>query len=165
MLFDNPSLQRVLTPLQKNLEKLGIQLNFRIVDFALAKKRLDTFDFEMTSIAVGSSPTPGKDLNDMFESASATREGNLNYWGIQDKAVDILLAQIVAAPSRKLLAANVRALDRIFAHGYYAIPNWYSPSYRVAFKDKNFQRPSVIPKYYGAQNWVMSTWWAAPEQK
>ncbi len=164
MLFDNPSSQRVLTPFQKSLEKLGIKLNFRIVDFALAKKLLDTYDFEMTSVAFGSSPTPGKDLSDMFESASATREGNLNYWGIQDKAVDKILTQIVAAPSRKELAANVRALDRIFAHGYYAIPNWYSPSYRVAFNDRKFQRPSKIPKYYGAQNWVMSSWWATPVQ-
>jgi microcin C transport system substrate-binding protein len=165
MLFDNPSLQRVVTPYQKNLEKLGIRLKFRIVDYALSKKRLDTFDFEMTSVAYGSSPTPGKDLKDLFESASATREGNLNLWGIQDKAVDRLLEQIVSAPSRKELAAAVRALDRVLAHGYYAIPNWYSPSYRVAFKANNFQRPDTVPKYYGAQDWAISTWWATPQQK
>jgi microcin C transport system substrate-binding protein len=165
MLFDNASLIRVVTPYQKNLEKLGIRLNFRVVDYALAKKRLDTFDFDMTSVAYGSSPTPGKDLKDLFESASADREGNLNLWGVKDKAVDRLLEQIVSAPSRKELAAAVRALDRVLAHGYYAIPNWYSPSYRLAFKANNFARPEIIPKYYGAQDWAISTWWATTTQK
>jgi microcin C transport system substrate-binding protein len=165
MLFDNPSLQRIMTPYQKNLEKLGVRLNFRIVDYALSKKRLDTFDFEMTSVAYGSSPTPGKDLKDLFEAASATREGNLNLWGIQDPAVDRLLEQIVGAKTRDDLAAAVRALDRVLAHGYYAIPNWYSPSYRVAFKAKNFLRPERVPKFYGAQDWAISSWWAAAQQK
>jgi microcin C transport system substrate-binding protein len=165
MLFDNPSLQRLLTPYQKNLEKLGVRLEFRIVDYALLKKRLDTFDFDMTSVAYGSSPTPGKDLKDLFESASATTQGNLNLWGIEDKAVDRLLEQIVGAPSRAELAAAVRALDRVLAHGYYAVPNWYSPSYRVAYKAHNFVRPDKVPKYYGAQDWAISTWWTSAAQK
>jgi microcin C transport system substrate-binding protein len=162
MLFDNPSLQRLLTPYQKNLEKLGIRLNFRIVDYALSKKRLDVFDFDMTSIALGTSATPGASLKDLFGSESANREGNLNLWAVKDPAVDRLVENIERATSRPALAAAVRALDRVLAHGYYAVPNWYSASYRVAYKARNFQRPSVIPKYYEVQNWVNTTWWSTP---
>ncbi len=160
MLFDSPSLQRVLTPYQKNLDKLGIKMTFRIVDYALLKKRLDIFDFDMTSIAVGTSATPGGDLKDMFGSESAKREGNLNLWGVQDPAVDRLIEHIERAPSRAALSAAVRALDRVLAHGYYAVPNWYSPSYRVAYKARVLARPSVMPKYYAAQSWANATWWA-----
>jgi microcin C transport system substrate-binding protein len=162
MLFDNGSLQRLLTPYQKNLEKLGIKMNFRIVDYALSKKRLDVFDFDMTSIALGTDATPGPNLKDLFGSESATREGNLNLWAVQDRAVDRLIENIERAPSRVALAAAVRALDRVLAHGHYAVPNWYSASYRVAYKARSFQRPPVIPKYYAVQNWVNATWWATP---
>jgi microcin C transport system substrate-binding protein len=162
MLFDNASLQRVLNPYQKNLEKLGIRMNFRIVDFALSKKRLDLFDFDMTSVAYGSGAIPGGNLKDVYGSESATREGNLNLWGVQDKAVDRLIEQIERAPSYAQLRGAARALDRVLAHGYYAVPNWYSPSYRLAFKAREFDRPKQPPKYYGAQSWVLGTWWARP---
>jgi microcin C transport system substrate-binding protein len=162
MLFDNPSSQRVLNPYQKNLEKLGIRMNFRIVDFALSKKRLDKFDFDMTSVAYGSSAIPGGNLKDVYGSESATREGNLNLWGIEDKAVDRLIEHIERAPSYAQLRGAARALDRVLAHGYYAVPNWYSPSYRLAFKVREFDRPKQPPKYYGVQSWALSTWWARP---
>ena len=161
MLFDNPSLQRVLTPYQKNLEKLGIVLRFRIVDYALAKERLDRFDFDMTSVAYGSSAIPGGSLKDVYGSASADREGNLNLWGVRDKAVDKLIENIERATSYPRLRGAARALDRVLGHGYYAVPNWYSPSYRLAFKAREFRRPENPPKYYGIQNWALSTWWSA----
>ncbi|RYF64659.1 MAG: ABC transporter substrate-binding protein, partial [Comamonadaceae bacterium] len=49
-LNDQPSLIRVATPYQTALQKLGIALTFRTVDFSLAQQRMDTFDFEMTSV-------------------------------------------------------------------------------------------------------------------
>jgi microcin C transport system substrate-binding protein len=49
-LNDQPSLVRIVAPLQKSLEKLGIQLKYRAVDFSLSKQRMDNFDFEMTSL-------------------------------------------------------------------------------------------------------------------
>ena len=164
MLFDNSSLQRVLTPYQKSLGKLGITLRFRIVDFALAKERLDAFDFDMTSVAYGSSSIPGGSLKDVYGSDSADRQGNLNLWGVRDKAVDKLIEEIERATSYARLRGAARALDRVLGHGYYAVPNWYSPAYRLAFKGRAFQRPEAPPKYYGIQNWVLTTWWSATPQ-
>ena len=164
MLFDNSSLQRVLTPYQKSLGKLGITLRFRIVDFALAKERLDAFDFDMTSVAYGSSSIPGGSLKDVYGSESADRQGNLNLWGVRDKAVDKLIEEIERATSYARLRGAARALDRVLGHGYYAVPNWYSPAYRLAFKGRAFQRPEAPPKYYGIQNWVLTTWWSAAPQ-
>ncbi len=159
MLFDQPSLIRIIGPFQKNLEKLGIRMKFRIVDYALLKKRLDVFDFDMTSVAFSSSSTPGTDLRDVYSSASAGRTGNLNYWGITDPVVDALVENIIAAKTRAQLATGVRALDRVLGHGYYAVPNWYAPTYRVAYKGNAFERPAKMPDFYSAQSWISSVWW------
>ncbi len=160
MLFDQASLVRVLGPFQKNLEKLGIRMKFRIVDYALLKKRLDVFDFDMTSTAMGSSSTPGTDLRDVYSAASADRTGNLNLWGVRDPVVDALVEAIIAAKTRAQLASGVRALDRVLGHGYYAVPNWYSPSYRVAYKGNAFARPKTMPDYYSAHSWITGVWWS-----
>jgi microcin C transport system substrate-binding protein len=162
MLFDNASLQRLLNPYQKNLEKLGIRMNFRIVDFALSKKRLDLFDFDMTSVAYGSGAIPGGNLKDVYGSESAKREGNLNLWGLENPAVDRLIEQIERGKSYVQLRGAARALDRVLAHEHIAVSNWYSPSYRLAFDALAFDRPKQPPKYYGIQNWLLSTWWAQP---
>jgi len=165
MLFDNASLQRVLTPYQKNLAKLGINLRFRIVDFALAQERLDRFDFDMTSVAYGSGSIPGGGLKDVYGSNAAEHNGTLNLWGVKDAAVDRLIEQIERAPSYAQLRGAARALDRVLGHGWYAVSNWYAPTYRLAYKARAFQRPEKPPKYYGIQNWVLTMWWAAAKPK
>lgn len=158
-LFDQASLVRVLTPYQVSLAKLGVNLKLRVVDAALAKKRTDAFDFDMTSIALGSGALPGSDLKDLFAAESARTVGNLNYWGIQDAAVDVLLEKIVAANTRADLAAAVRSLDRVLAHGHYGVHNWFSPVYRAAIAARKFGYPQP-PPYYGLESWAIGAWWA-----
>ena len=43
---------RVVSPWARNLEKLGIQLNQRAVDFALCQQRLSKFEFDITAIGL-----------------------------------------------------------------------------------------------------------------
>jgi microcin C transport system substrate-binding protein len=50
-LNDQPSLIRIVGPFQKALEKLGIELIYRVVDFSLSKQKMDAFDFEVTTLA------------------------------------------------------------------------------------------------------------------
>jgi microcin C transport system substrate-binding protein len=64
-----------------------------------------------------------------------------------------------------VLCAYVCTLDRVLAHGNYAVPNWYSSSYRVAYKVRALARPAVMPKYYAAQSLASATWWATSADK
>ena len=50
---------RVVTPWIRNLTKLGIELKFRPVDFALYQQRLRSFDFDIVSLAYGGTNNPG----------------------------------------------------------------------------------------------------------
>ena len=161
-LSDQPSQVRVVTPFQKALEKLGIQLTFRQVDFALAKQRMDAFDFEMSSERIPGSTAPGGELLERFGSQAAKTPGSSNAWGIADPAVDALLKKVVQAHTRDELRTALRALDRVLGHGYYSVPHYYGSAFLIGYRPGRFQLPATIPPYYDAHNWAMSTWWASP---
>jgi microcin C transport system substrate-binding protein len=164
-LNDQPSLIRTLTPFQKALEKLGIQVVYRQVDFALSRQRMDNFEFEMTSLRLPGMVAPGTDLLELWGSKAADIKGSSNYWGIRDPAVDALLQKVVTARTRAELATAMRALNRVLSHGHYSIPQYYGSDFLVGFRQRRFVLPPAIPPYYDVHNWAMATWWATPENQ
>ncbi|MBT2299922.1 ABC transporter substrate-binding protein [Variovorax paradoxus] len=164
-LNDQPSLIRVVTPLQTALLKLGIQMSFRTVDFSLSQQRMDNFDFEMTSVRLPGTTAPGGELLEFFGSKAAATHGSSNIWGIADPAVDALLQKVVGATTRPELGAAMRALDRVLSHGYYSVPQYYGDAFLIGYRPRPFVLPDVIPPYYQADAWAMSTWWASPSNK
>ena len=164
-LSDQPSLIRVVGPFQKALEKLGITLVYRVVDFSLSKQKMDAFDFELTTMRLPGSTAPGGELIERFGSEAAKTPGSSNVWGIADPAVDALLQKIVSATTRPELSAATRALDRVLTHGHYSVPQYYGDAFLIGYRPGQFVLPSVIPPYYDAGNWAMSTWWASGKNK
>jgi microcin C transport system substrate-binding protein len=161
-LNDQPSLVRVATPFQTALQKLGIQMSFRTVDFSLAQQRMENFQFEMTTTRLPGSTAPGGELLEMFGSKAAATPGSSNIWGIADPAVDALLQKVVTATTRPELAAAARALDRVLSHGHYSVPQYYGDAFLIGYRPKPFVLPPTIPPYYQPDTWAMSTWWASP---
>jgi len=155
---DQGSMSRIISVYVRNLQKLGIQVNQRTADFALIQRRMQEFDFEMTTSNLGAFTSPGNELFDMYSSAAADENGSSNMWGLKDPAVDKLVAAVVAATTWKDLVAASRALDRVLLHKYIAVPHWYSGTHRVAYRNR-FGIPDVVPKYYQADGYVISTWW------
>ena len=161
LLNDQPSLIRVATPFQTALQKLGIQMNFRTVDFSLAQQRMESFDFEMTTLRIPGSTAPGGELLELFGSKAAATHGSSNIWGIADPAVDALLQKVVGATTRPELGAAVRALDRVLSHGYFSVPQYYGDTFLIGYRPRPFVLPPVIPPYYQPDTWALSTWWAS----
>lgn len=151
---------RVVTPYLQQLEKLGMRCSYRVVDFALLQKRMDVFDFDITSIRTVGSEAPGSELKDRFTSAAAGTEGSANLTGVRDPAVDALVEEATAAATRPQLVARLRALDRVLRFGHYSVPAWYSSSFRISYRAGKFGEPSVPPKYFQAESWVIATWWS-----
>ena len=164
-LNDQPSLIRVVGPFQKALEKLGITLTYRVVDFSLSKQKMDAFDFEVTTARLPGSTAPGGELIERFGSDAAKTPGSSNIWGIADPAVDALLQKIVTATTRPDLSAATRALDRVLTHGHYSVPQYYGDAFLIGYRPGQFVLPAVIPPYYQADTWAMSTWWASAKNK
>lgn len=159
MLLVNRGFERVIAPYAKNLERLGVRLNYRTVDTSLYQQRVDNFDFDALVQVWPQSPSPGNEQSGNWGSASADQPGSNNLLGLKDPVVDALLAKLVYAPDRAALVTAAHALDRVLLWGDYVVPNWYSPVHRLAWRNR-FAHPQTLPLYYQPIDWVISSWWA-----
>jgi len=159
-LDNSGSMGRVVTPFAKNLEKLGIKVQYKVIDFALLQKRMDVFDFDIVSNRTVGSEAPGTELLERFGSKSADIEGSGNVLGLKDQAVDALLDKVVSANTRSELVTRLRALDRVLRHGHYVVPHWYGAVHRVSWRSAAFDRPVNLPRYYQPEALVTSVWWS-----
>lgn len=161
-LDSNESGVRVIAPWQRNLEKLGIQLTFRPVDFALYQQRLQKFQFEISSLAYLGTHTPGQEFVDLFGSKAADQEDSGNLSGIKSPAVDALLAKMTGARTKAELLPACRALERTISHLHILIPQWTAGTHRIAYNAWRLQLPPTMPPYAPGEAWAIDSWWAKP---
>lgn len=161
-LDSNEAGARVVTPWARNLEKIGVKLNFRPVDFALYQQRLQKFDFDITSIAYAGTQNPGQEFVDLFGSKAATQEDSGNLSGIQSPVVDALIQRMTGAKSQAALIPACRALDRVIAHSHLLVPQWSAATHRIAYNAWRLDKPAVMPPYAPGEGWAIDTWWAKP---
>jgi microcin C transport system substrate-binding protein len=159
-LDSNEAGARVVTPWIRNLEKLGITLRYRAVDFALFQQRIQTFDFDLMSIAFQGTHNPGQEYADMFGSEAAKTPDSGNYAGVSSPAVDALIARMTGARTKAELLPACRALERVIAHSHYLVPQWTAGTHRMAYNQKRLARPDVVPPYFQGEAWAIDTWWA-----
>jgi microcin C transport system substrate-binding protein len=151
---------RTISPWMRNLEKLGIELRFVSVDFALYQQRLDKFQFDITTINFPGTANPGQQLADIFGSKAADTEASGNYMGVKNPAVDALVAAAAGAKSKAELLPACRALDRVIMHSHYLVPQWSLSAHRMAYNAWRLDFKEPMPAYAPAEEWVMFYWWA-----
>ncbi len=139
-LIGSQGFERIAAPFAKNLEKIGVRATLREVDPAQYRKRMEDFDFDITTDRKAMSLTPGIELRDYFESASASSPGSENIAGVTDPVVDGLIEIIERADSRETLTDAVKALDRVLRAKHIWIPQWHKGSHTIAYWDV-FERP------------------------
>ncbi len=162
-LDSNEGSVRTVSPWIRNLEKLGITLRFRPVDFALYQQRLQKFEFDITSVNFPGTHNPGQEYADMFGSKAADTEDSGNFAGIRSPAVDALIAAMTGAKTQQQQLPACRALERAIVHGHYLIPQWFSDTHRLAYNRQRLAKPAATPSYtQNPEVWVMDTWWARP---
>jgi microcin C transport system substrate-binding protein len=163
---DEPSLERVILPYLKNLERIGITASLRNADNAQYENRRRNYDFDMLWVNRGASLAPGIELRDLFGGASGKQPDSANLSGIADPVVDELIEKAIVAKSRAELVPIIHALDRVLLHGYYGVALWYFGKYRVAYWNK-FGKPPEQPAYASMPAAVFPMWWidAGAEQK
>jgi len=154
-LLDEPSFLPHHAPLIKNLGTLGIDATQRVVDPVQYNARVNEFDFDVTTLRMNFSTTPGDALRTYFSSSAAATKGSQNLAGIANPAVDDLIDKIIGANTRPELVIAARALDRVLRAGQYWIPHWYKASHRIAYWDV-FGHPPNNPRYARG---IPETWW------
>ncbi|TNC49344.1 ABC transporter substrate-binding protein [Rubellimicrobium rubrum] len=145
ILEDSPTFDRVINPYVENLQRIGVNARLDRVDPAQMTQRRDESDFDMTAWGFQMSLEPSTGLEQWFGSESAA-ESNRNLMGLQDPAVDRLIAIAVAADTRETMVTAVNALDRVLRAKRFWVPQWYKASYTVAYYDM-FEHPETLPPY------------------
>ncbi|BBI99869.1 ABC transporter substrate-binding protein [Ferrigenium kumadai] len=161
MMLEDRMQERASAPYARNLEKLGIEMNYRIYDPALYQRKAENFDYDMVWALMPGSQSPGNELFDYFGSASRDQAGSNNAMGVADPVIDALLARIVQSEHRDELVTLVRVLDRLLRLGYYIVPHFYSNAHRVSYRS-TLAYPKVLPKFYRIEDWSVATWWKKP---
>jgi len=160
-LYFEPSFERVIAPLARNLERLGIAAKLRLVDQTQYVRRIQEHDFDITTRRFVLQLSPGAELRSYFHSAEVDQIGSQNASGIKDPAVDALIEQVLAADDRSTMEAAARALDRVLLWGHYMIPQWFKGEHHLVYWNK-FGRPAIKPKFAIGE---LDTWWIDPEKE
>jgi microcin C transport system substrate-binding protein len=155
-LTNEPTWERINAPYIRNLQFLGIDAKLRVVDSAQYQRRLDTYDFDLTTMRYSMALTPGIEMRSYWGSSFAAQPGSRNLSGISDPVIDLLIDKVIEAPSREEQEKAARALDRVLRAGHYWVPQWYKASHHLAFWDQ-FGRPAEKPAY---QLGAIDTWWS-----
>jgi len=156
ILDSNPMFERWVLPFIKNLERIGVKANFRVVDSAQYQNRVNGFDFDMMIGGFGQSNSPGNEQRDFWGSEKADIEGSRNYIGIKNPAIDQIIEELIVTQSREDLITHIRALDRILLSGHYVIPMWHFNKWRIA-RWSHIQHPETLS---GISPLITDTWWA-----
>jgi microcin C transport system substrate-binding protein len=133
ILLVQPNFERIALPFKKNLARLGIEMNIRVVDPAQFINRRRDYDFDMIVTTFPQSESPGNEQREYWSSSAADIPGTRNFVGIKNPVIDELIEQIISAPNREQLVYATRALDRVLLWEHYVIPQFYSAKYRVAW--------------------------------
>lgn len=154
VLVDSAGFERIAVPYQGTMRLMGIEATVRRVDSAQYQRRLETFDFDLTTQRYVMRLTPGIELINYWSSATASIEASRNLPGIADPVVDALMLKVMAAKSREELAVATRAVDRVLRAGNYWVPQWHKASHHLAYWNK-YSWPAIKPRYDRA----LDTWW------
>ena len=161
MMLGDRMQERASAPYARTLEKLGIEMSYRIYDAALYQRKAENFDFDMMWALMSGSQSPGNELFGYFSSTSRDQPGSDNAMGVADPVIDELLGRIVQAEKRNELVTLVRVLDRLLRLGYYIVPHFYSDVHRVSYRH-TLEHPQVLPRFYRIEDWAVMTWWMKP---
>lgn len=158
ILLYSPSMERVVLPFKRNLERVGIDVSVRMVDTTQYLNRLRSRDFDMTPQGYSAMPYPSSNMKLRWH--TDYMDSTYNQAGVSNPVIDDLLEKIEASQEdeERLLALG-HVFDRVALWNYYVIPQWHSKSFRIAHWNK-FSRPDTRPKYAIG----LDSWWYDPDK-
>ncbi len=148
--------ERVALAYARSLKLAGIDVRVRVVDATQFESRRIAFDFDMMEYRWEQSLSPGNEQYFYWGSAAEDAQGSRNYMGVKSKAIDAMIAAMLAAESREDFVAATRALDRILLSGFYVVPLYYPPVQWVARWTR-----VAHPDRTSLFGFLPETWWQA----
>lgn len=155
ILISYEAFERICLPFAKNLKKLGIEAKIRKVDDSQYINRVRAFEYDMVVELLGQSLFPGNEQNYYWNSQVANTKGSKNFAGVQDPVVDELITKLLNATLEQDRTAIGKSLDRVLLWGFYVLPHFNLPAFRIAYWH-TIAMPSQTPPY-GIDPYL---WWS-----
>jgi microcin C transport system substrate-binding protein len=156
ILLEDAAMERVAALWMAELAKLGIAVQFRLVDDVQYQNRFRTFDFDIVIHAWVQGHAPGNELREYFGAAAADKRGTNNVAGLTDPLIDALVERVVLAPLRAEKVTAGRLLDRVLRARAVGVLIGDEDKELVAHWDR-FGRPAKMPAFGGAA--FPTIWW------
>jgi microcin C transport system substrate-binding protein len=160
ILLFQPTDEKIALAYSRNLKRLGVKVNIRVVDAAQYERRRMDFDYDMIINTWGNSLSPGREQCFYWGSKFAEEPGSRNYPGVKDPVVDHLCNVVATAQDRDTLISAARALDRTLLWGYYVVPLFHNEKIHLAYWNK-LGHPDLRPDVGVA----LMTWWSKDAEK
>ena len=154
IIMNGSTLQSVLLPITRNLRRLGIDAQLKILDSSQYINRLRSWDYDVIYLGWAQALSPGNEQRSYWGSDTADQPGSSNYMGLKNEVVDELIDMVINAPTRKELEYRTRALDRVLQWQYLLLPSYYADFDRIARWNKY-----GLPKKVPWSGYDPSTWW------
>ena len=168
MLYRQQSFDRIFTPFQEDLRRVGIGLNLRLVtpetQFQLTNER----KFQMASMGWGGLLFPNPETS--YHSRMADVDNTNNVTGVKNARIDELCEAYDKMFNVEDRIAAIREIDGILASEYHYILEWYPPYERILYWNK-FGAPDGYlgrtGRYDGSSGGpgIPQLWWIDPDKQ
>lgn len=158
ILNDSQTFDKVLNPYVENMRALGIDARNSRVDDVQYEARRRSFDFDLITSHLGQDAITGADLEQYFGSGSV--KDVFNAMGLANPAIDALIENVIRSETRAEMELTARVLDRALRALHFWVPQWYAPTYNVAYYDM-FEHPDPLPPYALGE---LDFWWYNAEK-
>ncbi|MDH5723337.1 MAG: extracellular solute-binding protein [Alphaproteobacteria bacterium] len=146
--------KKIALAYKKNLKRLGIDMQIRLMDSAAFQDRRKTYDYDAFSYFWLNSLSPGSEQSIYWSCEAAEQEGRFNYAGICNAALDEFSLKIADAQTYDELKLYAHLIDRVLKSEHIMVPLFYKDSDYIAFS-KDLGHPDITPTY----GIVIETWY------
>ena len=149
-----PEQEKIALNFKKSLQRLGIEMNIRVLDSASFQQRRQEYDYDMILHHWQNSLSPGTEQLLYWGCEAADQPGRFNYAGLCNEKVDATAAAIANAKTYDELTTLTQKLDQMLIDEYMAIPLFYRGADYIAYRP-----PMKRPETVGIYGSVAETWW------
>jgi microcin C transport system substrate-binding protein len=161
--YDKVSSERLLTPYQEELRKVGITLDLRLLTWETMIKLLDERNFDIVYVAYTGSPFPDPELP--YLSRLADQKNSDNITGFKNKRADEIIEAYKKEFDLKKRTQLLREFDGIVTGEHPWVFTWMAPYERVVYWHKFGQPKGYITRIGQESLWdMLRLWWIDPER-
>ncbi len=155
LILNNPAEEKIALAYARDLKRLGIILNIRVLDTAQFFGALNDYDYDLVSWRWINSLSPGTEQNVYWGCEAANTKGSRNYSGVCNPEIEITIENLADAKTYEHLRLHAQKLDSQIMNQYLFIPHYYTGVDYVV-RQPRIKHPAEQSTY----GMVLETWWS-----